>query len=128
MSEKSTATVLRSPPSFRRSRSFRICSATARVTSGSQTADVTVAVTVTAPALVAADVVSQILGTRSVLTADQLKYLDLLGNGNNGFDIGDFLAWANASGTAASPAVAAALAHLGAPASAPTSAKPGKTP
>ena len=94
-------------------------SATARVTSGTQTADVTVPVTVTAPTLVAADVVSQILGTRSVLTADQIKYLDLLGNNNNGFDVGDFLAWVNATGAQAAPQVAAALAHLGPAAAAP---------
>jgi hypothetical protein len=104
-------------------------SATARVTSGSQTADVTVPITVTAPTLVAADVISQILGTRFVLTDDQLKYLDLLGNSNGGFDVGDFLAWVDATGAAASPQVAAALAHLGVgnPATvAPT--KPGRKP
>jgi hypothetical protein len=104
-------------------------SATARVTSGSQTADVTGAVTVTAPTLVAADVVSQILGTRAVLTADQLKYLDLLGNNNNGFDLGDFLAWVNASGAQAAPEIAAALARLGPEAFAPPAgSKPGRKP
>ena len=95
--------------------------ATARVTSGSQTADVAVALTVTAPTLVTADVVSQILGTRSPLSADDLKYLDLLGNDSGGFDVGDFLAWVNATGAQA-PEIAAALARL-APA-APPSALP----
>lgn len=102
-------------------------SATARVTSGSQTADVTVAVTVTAPTLVAADVVSQILGTRAVLTGDQLTYLDLLGNNNGGFDVGDFLAWVDATGAAASPQIAAALAQLSA-AAPPAPARPGRMP
>jgi hypothetical protein len=104
-------------------------SATARVTSGTQTADVTVPVTVTAPALATADVVSEILGTRFVLTADQLKYLDLLGNNNGGFDVGDFLAWVNATGAAASPEIVAALAHLSPAASAtPAPTKPGRKP
>lgn len=87
-------------------------SAEARVTSGVQADSVTVALTVTAPALAPADVVSQILGTRTPLTADQLRYLDLLGNGNGSFDVGDFLAWVNATG-AQSPAITAAMAALG---------------
>jgi hypothetical protein len=86
-------------------------SATARVTSGSQTAEVVVALTVTAPALVAADVVSHVLGTRQALSADHLKYLDLLGNNSGGFDVGDFLAWVDATGAQA-PEIAAALARL----------------
>jgi hypothetical protein len=104
-------------------------SAAARVTSGTQTADVTVPITVTAPTVAAADVVSQVLGTRFVLTVDQLKYLDLLGNNNGGFDVGDFLAWVNVTGGAASPAIVAALARLGA--ADPTTAappKPGRRP
>jgi hypothetical protein len=87
--------------------------ATARVTSGSLTDDVTVALTVTAPTLVPADVVSQILGTRQTLSADALKYLDLLGNNSGGFDVGDFLAWLNATGAQA-PEIAAALAQISA--------------
>jgi hypothetical protein len=120
----STAGVISGTPS--KAGSF---SATARVTSGTQTADVAVPVAVTAPTLVAADVVSQILGSRFVLTADQLKYLDLLGNNNNGFDVGDFLAWVNATGAAASPEIVAALTHLSAAdptTTAPT--KPGRKP
>jgi hypothetical protein len=85
-------------------------SATVRATSGSQTADGTLALTVTAPQLVTANVVSQILGTRSPLTADELKYLDLLGNNNGTFDVGDFLAWVKATGApAAALGPAAAL-------------------
>lgn len=75
--------------------------ATVRATSGSQTADGTLALTVAAPTLVTANVVSQILGTRSPLTADELKYLDLLGNNNGSFDVGDFLAWVKATGAPA---------------------------
>jgi M6 family metalloprotease-like protein len=86
--------------------------ATARVTSGSQTQNVTVAITVTAPTLVQASVVAQILGTNtSALTADELKYLDLLGNNNGSFDVGDFLAWVDATG-ATPAAMAEAVAAL----------------
>jgi len=100
-------------------------SATTRVTSGSQTADVTVALTVTAPTLATADVVSQILGTRQPLSADDLKYLDLLGNNSGGFDVGDFLAWVNATGAQA-PEIAAALASLTPAGPPPTSAVKGR--
>jgi M6 family metalloprotease-like protein len=81
--------------------------ATARVTSGSQTADVTVAISVTAPTLATANVVSHILGTASPLSADEQRYLDLIGNANGSFDVGDFLAWVDATG--APGAVAGAL-------------------
>src|SRR3972149_1599806 len=52
-------------------------SATTRVTSGSQTADVTVARPGPPPTLATADVVSQMLGPRQPLSANDLKYLDL---------------------------------------------------
>jgi M6 family metalloprotease-like protein len=88
-------------------------SAEVRATSGAQTDSVALALTVTAPTLVAADVVSQILATRAPLTADELRYLDLLGNTNGTFDVGDFLAWVSTTG-ANSPAIAAAMEALGA--------------
>jgi M6 family metalloprotease-like protein len=77
--------------------------ATARVTSAPQTASVTIALTVTVPALITADVVSQILGTRQPLSASDLKYLDLIGNNDGEFDVGDFLAWVQATGAPAPP-------------------------
>jgi M6 family metalloprotease-like protein len=86
--------------------------ATARVTSGSQTQDVNVAISVTAPVLQLSAVVAQILGTNtSALNADELKYLDLLGNNNGSFDVGDFLAWVDATG-ATPAALAEAMAAL----------------
>lgn len=75
--------------------------ATARVTSGSQTADVAVAISVTAPALATVNVVAQILGTGTPLSGDDLKYLDLIGNNNGSFDVGDFLAWVDVTGAPA---------------------------
>jgi len=76
----------------------------ARVTSGPQTRQGTYTITVAAPTLVEADVVSQLLhGTG--LTADEQRYLDLLGNKNGFFDVGDFAVWVQATG--AVPQVAA---------------------
>jgi len=70
----------------------------ARVTSGiAQTTD-TFTINVTAPVLATPDVVAQVLGTASALSAGDLKYLDLLGNNNGGLDLGDFLAWVQATG------------------------------
>ena len=78
----------------------------ARVTSGPQTLQRAYAIMVTAPTLVQADVISQLLhGTG--LTADQVQFLDLLGNKNGIFDLGDFAAWVQATG--AVPQAAAAV-------------------
>ena len=45
-----------------------------------------------------AEIVAQLLNGSSALTAAQLGDLDQLGNGNGGFDLGDFLAWVQATG------------------------------
>jgi len=45
-----------------------------------------------------AQVVAQLLNGSSTLTAAQLGDLDLLGNNNGVFDLGDFLAWVQATG------------------------------
>jgi M6 family metalloprotease-like protein len=82
---------------------------TARDTSGSQTTQGTFTFNVTAPTLLTTDVVTQLLTGASPLTPDALRYLDYLGNNNTTFDVGDFLAWVNATGaplTAPRPAVA----------------------
>ncbi|HUC40291.1 MAG TPA: hypothetical protein VMR92_05620, partial [Gemmatimonadales bacterium] len=63
---------------------------------------------VSTPTLATADVTAQLLGPTSPLNADQLRYLDFLGNNNGFFDIGDFLAWVKATGAPLSPAVQAA--------------------
>jgi M6 family metalloprotease-like protein len=48
--------------------------------------------------LATADVVAQILNGTSSLTPTDLSALDALGNSNGGFDLGDFLAWVQATG------------------------------
>ncbi|HXI34913.1 MAG TPA: M6 family metalloprotease domain-containing protein [Gemmatimonadales bacterium] len=84
---------------------------TARDTSGLQIAQVAFSFNVNAPTLLTADVVTQLLTGTSSLNADALRYLDYLGNNNNpaALDVGDFLAWVNATGaplSAPRPAVA----------------------
>jgi M6 family metalloprotease-like protein len=70
----------------------------ARVTSGTQSQTQKFAMSVTQPTLATADIVAQLLGTGTPLNADQLRYLDFQGNNNNGFDVGDFKAWVDATG------------------------------
>jgi M6 family metalloprotease-like protein len=75
---------------------------TVRVTSGSQTATRQVQLEVAAPALVATDVVSHLTGVGHPLSVDDITYLDLVGNRNGRFDVGDFLAWIEETGGAVS--------------------------
>lgn len=49
------------------------------------------------PTLAFDGVVAHLLGTGGPLTADELRYLDILGNGNGRFDVGDFVAWLDAT-------------------------------
>jgi hypothetical protein len=44
------------------------------------------------------ELVAQLLNGTSALTAAQLSDLDKLGNNNGSFDLGDFLAWVQATG------------------------------
>ena len=82
-------------------------SATARVTSGAQTANATLAISVTEPAVLLANALGQLLSTSGTLTADEVGYLDYIGNKNGGYDLGDFLAWVKrTNATPAAPAVA----------------------
>jgi M6 family metalloprotease-like protein len=83
---------------------------TATATSGAQQRSQAFSFSTTAPTLLTADVVNQLLTGASALTADGIRYLDYLGNNNGSFDVGDFLAWVNATGAplaAPRPAVAA---------------------
>lgn len=69
-----------------------------RALAGGQAVDLDVNVEVSAPQLLSASVLSRLLGTGAELSTDQLTYLDLLGNRNGGYDVGDFLAWVEVSG------------------------------
>ena len=75
---------------------------TASVTSGAQTQAKTFTFSVTAPTLTTSAVTTQLLGPTAPLTADELRYLDFLGNNNGSYDVGDFLAWVKLTGAPAS--------------------------
>jgi hypothetical protein len=67
--------------------------------------------------LATADLVAQLLTGTSSLSPTDLNALDLLGNNNGRFDVGDFLAWVKATGaplTATQRALVAGLKPLGA--------------
>ena len=53
------------------------------------------------PTLAFDSVVAHLMGTAPSLTPDDLRFLDLLGNRNGRFDLGDFVAWLDATGLAA---------------------------
>ncbi len=86
---------------------------TARVTSCS-TVSRAFTLSVTAPTLATSDVVAQLLGPTTPLNADQVRYLDFLGNNNGSFDVGDFLAWVKATGAPLSAAALQAMQRKGA--------------
>jgi len=71
---------------------------TARVESGLQVASRVFTMTVVAPTLATAAVVSHLLNGTTTLTVDERRYLDLIGNRNGLFDVGDFRAWVDATG------------------------------
>jgi len=50
------------------------------------------------PTMAAEDVADHLLGVRTTLSADELEYLDEIGNDNGGFDVGDFRAWLQSEG------------------------------
>jgi hypothetical protein len=66
--------------------------------SGSQTVVDTLELAVLAPVLTVADVLQHLVGAGTPLSAQDIVYLDLLGNRNTGLDVGDFLAWVEATG------------------------------
>lgn len=70
----------------------------ATVRSDLQVLDVDITVTIVTPVLASSDVVGELLGTSSLLSSDERRFLDLLGNANGSFDIGDFLAWVESGG------------------------------
>lgn len=77
---------------------------TVTVTSGAQSQGKTFTFSVTAPTLATANVTAQLLGPTAPLNADEVRYLDFLGNNNGLFDIGDFLAWVKLTGAPLSAA------------------------
>jgi M6 family metalloprotease-like protein len=83
--------------------------------SSCDTSSRTFTLSVTVPTLATADVTAQLLGPTSPLNADQIRYLDFVGNNNGSFDVGDFLAWVKATGAPLSAAALQALQRKGGP-------------
>jgi putative Ig domain-containing protein len=84
---------------------------TVRVTSGPQQVLWRDSITVTAPTLALGQVLGQLLTGTGALSPSDLAYLDFIGNRNNGFDVGDFFAWAQLTGaTPSAPAARQAIA------------------
>lgn len=81
----------------------------ATVRSDLQVLDVDIAVTIVTPVLASSDVVGELLGTSSLLSSDERRFLDLLGNSNGSFDIGDFLAWVESGGDVTASVMAEVL-------------------
>jgi M6 family metalloprotease-like protein len=79
---------------------------TVRATSGAQQVLRQLSMTIRAPTLAASAVVAQLLTGASTLSSDDVNYLQLLGNKDGLFDVGDFLAWVRASGATPVPPTA----------------------
>lgn len=78
-------------------------------TQGTREGSATLAVNVSAPVLPTPTVVSELLGQPGGLGSEDLYYLDLQGNQNGHFDLGDFLAWVNSTGAQTAAARASRL-------------------
>lgn len=66
--------------------------------SGALSTSDTVTIIVTPPSLLLNNVVHHLLSPVQVLSEDEVRYLDIIGNGNGAFDIGDFRAYLQVTG------------------------------
>ena len=84
---------------------------TVRVTSGPQQVLRQDSITVTAPTLALGQVLGQLLAGTGSLSPSDLAYLKFIGNGDDQFDVGDFLAWVRLTGaTPSAPTARQAIA------------------
>jgi hypothetical protein len=88
---------------------------TISVGSGNQRFEQDVVLSVVTPALALDEVVNHLVGTDQRLSDDETRFLDLIGNANGRFDVGDFLAWLDAGGMAISAERMAELLRAAAP-------------
>jgi len=79
------------------------------VSSGSQSRQVPVRLSAVAPTVDLTVAVNQLLRLDTALTPEQIRYLDLQGNRNQRFDLGDFLAWVKKTGVTPPAQVSAGL-------------------
>ncbi len=80
-----------------------------RVTSATVSDSVSLTLHVVEPTLALDSVVNHLLEISTPLTDADLRYLDLQGNNNEQFDLGDFVAWMESTGGAVSAAEVAAV-------------------
>jgi len=85
----------------------------ATVRSGPQVRGVDLSIVISTPQLATSAVVGQLLGTSSLLSSDERRFLDLLGNGNGSFDLGDFLAWVENTGAISAEVMAQLMRATG---------------
>jgi hypothetical protein len=73
-----------------------------QATSGALTSNPdTVSITITHPVLSQDDVINHLISPVGTLTPDEERYLDIIGNNNGRYDIGDFRAYLQESGVIA---------------------------
>jgi M6 family metalloprotease-like protein len=80
-----------------------------RVTSGTESDSTSLTLNVVAPALALDSVVNHLLEISTPLSDAELQYMDLQGNNNEEFDLGDFVAWMESTAGAVSAAEVAAV-------------------
>jgi hypothetical protein len=80
-----------------------------RVTSGTESDSSSLTLSVVAPTLALDSVVNHLLEISTPLSDAELQYMDLQGNNNEEFDLGDFVAWMESTAGAVSAAEVAAV-------------------
>ena len=85
---------------------------TVNVTSGPSSLSLPLHLVVSAPQLQAQAVADQLLLGGTHLTADEQRYIDLSGNGNNAFDLGDVTAWVDRNPHLITPVLRRLIAGL----------------
>jgi hypothetical protein len=82
-----------------------------RATAGERRGFARFALTIGEPAITVTDAVDAVLGVEGALTADGERFLDIHGNQNGLYDIGDLRAYLRAEGVLTAPPVVAAAAN-----------------
>jgi M6 family metalloprotease-like protein len=80
-----------------------------QATSGALSDTNTVTIIITRPSLLLDNVVNHLLSPVAVLTADEERYLDIIGNNNGSFDVGDFRAFLQETGVLAADVLSAGI-------------------
>ncbi len=79
------------------------------VISGALSSSDTVTLIIERPSLALGDIINHLLAPGVVLSVDEERYLDIIGNNNGSFDIGDFRAYLQEEGLVAADILPAAV-------------------